>query len=156
MDPAASTGEDRLQRAEVLSARPQLAAAHQRLLDTIWGGSVSAVTLELVRLRLAMLLASTAALAERTDVAIAAGLTEDRITRLARWPSDPAFSHEERTCLAFAESFLIDHAQISDEDVRELTHLLTPEGVVTFTTALVVWDNQHRFDNAMHVTDGQG
>ena len=149
-------GDAAARRAEVLSVRPELAAAHQRLLDTIWAGPVSAVTLELCRLRMAMLLASTAALAERTAAATAAGLTEDRIARLAQWPSDPSFSDEERTCIAFVESFLIDHNQISDDDVRALTDVLTPEGVVTFTTALVAWDNQHRLDNALHVTARAG
>lgn len=139
-------------RAEVLGVRPELAAAHQRLLATIWAGPVSPVTLELCRLRMATLLASTAALSERTPAALDAGLTEERIGRLAQWPSDPSFSHEERVCIGFVERFLIDHDGISDDDVRALTDALTAEGVVTFTTALIAWDNQHRLDNALHVT----
>jgi alkylhydroperoxidase family enzyme len=153
---AAPTAHASRRRAEVLGARPELAAAHQRLVDTIWEGRVSPVTLELCRLRMAMLLDSAAALAERTDAATAAGLTEDRIGRLAQWPTDASFSEEERTCIAFVESFLIGHDQISDDDVQGLTDALTAEGVVTFTTALVVWDNQHRLDNALHVGAGQG
>jgi hypothetical protein len=59
-------------------------------------------------------------------------------------------------CIGFVEQFVIDHTQISDDDVRELTRLLTAPGVVTFTTALIAWDNQHRLDNALHVADAQG
>jgi alkylhydroperoxidase family enzyme len=143
-------------RAEVLGVLPALAAAHQRLLTTIWAGPVDPVTLELCRLRMATLLSSTAALSERTAEAVAAGLTEDRIGRLAQWPTDPTFSHEERVCIGFVEQFLIDHGQISDDDVRTLTELLGPEGVVTFTTALIAWDNQHRLDNALHVGATRG
>ena len=143
-------------RADVLGLRPELAAAHQRLLETIWAGPISPVTLELSRLRMAMLLGSAAALAERSRPALGAGLTEDRIARLPQWPSDISFSDEERTCLAFVEAFLIDHNQISDDDVQALTDALTPEGVVTFTTALVVWDNQHRLDNALRVQPVRG
>ena len=143
-------------RAAVLGARPELAAAHERLLTTIWAGPVSPVTLELCRLRMATLLASTAALAERTPAASDAGLTEERIARLPHWPTDPAFSTKERVCIGVAEQFLLDHHQISDDDVRQLADLLTPEGVVTFTTALVAWDNQHRLDNALHVATAQG
>ena len=135
----------------MLGRRPELAAAHARLLATIWAGPVSPVTLELCRLRMATLLGSAAALSERSPAARDAGLTEERIGRLPRWPSDPSFSTEERACIGFVELFLIDHDQISDDDVHELTELLTPEGVVTFTTALIAWDNQHRLDNAMHV-----
>ena len=59
-------------------------------------------------------------------------------------------------CIGFVEQFVIDHSQISDDDVHALTEQLTPEGVVTFTTALVTWDNQHRLDNALHVADARG
>lgn len=143
-------------RAEVLGVLPELAAAHQRLLTTIWAGPVNPVTLELCRLRMATLLSSTAALSERTREAADAGLTEERIGRLAQWPADPSFSHEERVCVGFVEQFVIDHDQISDDDVRTLTQLLGPEGVVTFTTALIAWDNQHRLDNALHVATTPG
>ena len=150
-------GEDgALRRDAVLRLRPELADAHERLLATIWAGPVSPVTLELCRLRMAMLLASAAALSERTPAAMEAGLTEERISRLPQWTSDPSISAEERACIGFVEQFVIDHNEITDNDVRELTALLTPAGVVTFTTALIAWDNQHRFDNALHVAAGQG
>ena len=143
-------------RDAVLRLRPELADAHERLVATIWAGPVSPVTLELCRLRMATLLDSAAALSERSPAAIEAGLTEERIGRLSRWTSDHSFSAEERACIGFVETFLIDHHAITDDDVRELTELLTPAGVVTFTTALIAWDNQHRFDNALHVAAGQG
>jgi alkylhydroperoxidase family enzyme len=140
----------------VLGLRPELAAAHERLLATIWAGPVSPVTLELCRLRMATLLSSAAALSERSPAATDAGLTEERIGLLPRWPWEPSFSAEERACIGFAEQFVIDHAGISDGDVGELTELLTPEGVVTFTTALIAWDNQHRLDNALHIAAEEG
>jgi alkylhydroperoxidase family enzyme len=156
VDDGAADGHEGRGRADVLGARPELAAAHERLLATIWSGPVSPVTLELCRLRMATLLESAAALVERSPAAMDAGLSEDRIGLLPRWPSDPSFSNEERACIGFAEQFVLDHAQISDDDVRELTDLLGPEGVVTFTTALIAWDNQHRLDNALHVADARG
>src|SRR4051794_11584533 len=143
-------------RGAVLGLRPDLAAAHERLLTTIWAGPVSPVTLELCRLRMATLLSSEAALSERTPAARDAGLTEERIARLPQWPTDQSFSTEERVCIDFVEQFVIDHNQISDDDVRELTDVLGAEGVVTFTTALIAWDNQHRLDNALHVDAARG
>lgn len=125
-------------------------------MSTIWAGPVSPVTLELCRLRMATLLASEAALSERTPAAIVAGLTEERIALLPRWPTDPSFSAGERVCIGFVEQFVIDHSQISDDDVHALTEQLAAEGVVTFTTALIAWDNQHRLDNALHVAATPG
>jgi alkylhydroperoxidase family enzyme len=156
VDPQAPSEDVARRRAAVLGARPELAAAHERLMSTIWAGRVSPVTLELCRLRMATLLASKAALSERSPAAMEAGLTEERIALLPRWPTDPSFSPEERTCIGFVEQFVIDHSQISDDDVHALTELLTAEGVVTFTTALITWDNQHRLDNALHVADARG
>jgi alkylhydroperoxidase family enzyme len=144
-------------RDEVLGLRPELAAEHARLLEAIWSGPVSPVTLELCRLRMATLLRCAPALAERSPAALAAGLDEERIARLPAWPTDPGTTDEERACIGFAEQYVIDHHGVTDEQVATLVDLLGDEGVVTFTTALVVWENQHRFDNALGVAQaGRG
>ena len=143
-------------RAEILSLRPELAADHQHLLDTLWQGVVRPVTLELCRLRMAMLLRCEPALAERSEPAVAAGLTEERIATLAAWPTDPSFTDEERACLAFTEQYLIDHHGVTDEQVAGLVEVLGPDGVVTLTTALTVWECQHRLDKALGVSGAGG
>lgn len=145
-----STADDST-RADVLGLRPELSAEVARLHDVIWAGPVSPVTLELCRLRMATLLRSPAALAERTEAARLAGCDEARITALPSWPTDPGFSDEERACIAFAEKWVIDPHSISDDDAAAVLDALGPDGVVTFTTALGVWDGQHRFDNALGI-----
>ena len=149
-------GTEGTTRADVLALRPELAAAHAELLDTLWRGSVSPVTLELCRLRMAMLLRCEPALVERSPAAVDAGLTEERIATLAAWPIDPAFSDEERACLGFAEQYVIDHHGVTDEQVAGLVEVLGHEGVVTFTTALTVWECQHRLDKALGVSGPGG
>jgi alkylhydroperoxidase family enzyme len=138
-------------RDDVLGLRPELAAQVRRLHDEIWDGSVSPVTLELCRLRMATLRRSTAALAERTDAARAAGCDDARITALPSWPTDPGFSDEERACIAFAEKWVIDPHSITDDEAAAVVAAIGAEGMVTFTTALGVWDGQHRFDNALGI-----
>jgi alkylhydroperoxidase family enzyme len=140
-----------LPRDDVLGLRPELAAEVRRLHDAIWSGPVSPVTLELCRLRMATLLRSPGALAERSPPAVAAGLDEARIAALPSWPTDPMFSAEERACLAVAELWVIDPHAITDDDAAAVLAALGPAGMVTFTTALGVWDGQHRFDNALGV-----
>lgn len=139
-------------REDLLSLRPELAAEHDRLAGVLWSGPVSPVTLELCRIRMATLLRCRPALEERTPAATSAGLGEDRIARLPAWPTDPDFTHEERVCIGFAEQYVIDHHGVSDDQVATLVEVLGQEGVVAFTTALVVWECQHRFDNALGVT----
>lgn len=139
-------------RRDVLALRPELAAAHDALLDTIWE-QVDPVLLELCRLRMAKLMGAATAQAERSPQALAAGLTEDLVERLPRWPEDPAFTDAHRAAMAFAEQLVIDHHGTTDDQVAALTAALGAEGVVALTTALGVWDNQHRLDLALGVVE---
>lgn len=137
-------------RGDVLALRPDLAAEHARLLDALWEHA-DPVLLELCRLRMAKLLGAATAQAERSPEAVAAGLDEQLVERLPSWPTDPAFTEAQRTALAFTEQFVIDHHGITDDHVSALQSALGPDGVVVLTTALGVWDNQHRLDNALGV-----
>jgi alkylhydroperoxidase family enzyme len=137
-------------RRELLGLRPELAAEHQRLLDSIWE-HLDPVLLELCRLRMATLMGATSARAERSPAAGAAGITEDLIGRLPAWPGDPAFSDAHRTALAFTEQLVVDHHGVTDDHVAALEAAIGADGVVVLTTALGVWDNQHRIDVALGV-----
>lgn len=137
-------------RRDVLALRPELAAEHDRLLDVIWD-QADPVLLELCRLRMAKLMGADAALAERSSPAVTAGLTEDLVDRLPAWPTDPDFTDAHRVALAFTEQLVIDHHGITDDHVDALAAHLGPDGVVVLTTALGVWDNQHRLDMALGV-----
>jgi len=137
-------------RRDVLGLRPDLAARHEHLLDVLWE-AVDPVLLELCRLRMATLMGAAAAVAERSPAAVDAGLTEDLVRRLPAWPSDPAFDGPARAALAFTEQHVVDHHGITDDHVRDLTEALGADGVVALTTALGVWDAQHRLDLALGV-----
>jgi alkylhydroperoxidase family enzyme len=137
-----------IDRREVLELRPELAAAHHRLHATIWECGIAPSILELCRLRMAQLLQCAPALAERSpriDVA------EERVAHLAQWPTNPLYSDDERTCLEFAELFVIDQHAITDGQAEAVRQALSESGFVAFTTALAIWENQHRFDNALGV-----
>jgi alkylhydroperoxidase family enzyme len=137
-------------RCDLLALRPELAAAHDALLDSIWDAA-DPIVLELCRLRMAKLMGAGVAQAERSPAAVAAGLTDDLVGRLPRWPEDPAFTGAHRAALGFTEQWVIDHHGITDDHVATLTEALGAEGVVVLTTALGVWDNQHRLDGALGV-----
>lgn len=139
-------------RREVLGLRPELAGEHERLLAAIWERA-DPVLLELCRLRMATLMGADAAQAERSPEALAAGLTDGLVERLPAWPGDRAFTDVHRAALAFTEQYVVDHHGITDDHVASLTTALGPEGVVVLTTALGVWDNQHRLDRALGVVE---
>lgn len=136
-------------RDDVLALRPELAEAHAALHAAVWASGVPVETLELCRLRMAQLLDARRALAERTPAA--ASLDEARVAALGRWTSADCFTDDERACLGFAELFVLDHHSITDEQAAAVVAALGEPGFVAFTTALSVWENQHRFDIALGV-----
>jgi alkylhydroperoxidase family enzyme len=138
------------ERRDVLALRPELADAHEALHAAVWASGVPAETLELCRLRMAQLLDARRAMAERSPQA--AGLDDARVAALGRWPSATCFTDAERACLGFAELFVLDHHSITDEQAAAVVAALGEPGFVAFTTALSVWENQHRFDIALGVT----
>src|SRR5262249_16908493 len=71
--------------------------------------------------------------------------TEDKITALPRWPTDPRFSELERAGLAFAEKFVMDPHAISDDDAAAVTAHLSAREMVAFTEALALFDGVTRF-----------
>ncbi len=136
-------------RDDLLDLRPNLAADHYGILEEVWNGSVDPTLLELCRLRTASLLGATTAQNERTPAAVAAGLGFRPVEALPAWPSDERFTDTERACLSYAEQFVIDVHGITTEQTEAVASGLGPPGMITFTTALAMWELGHRFDNAL-------
>ena len=103
-------------------------------LDQVWGlrhdyyklfmqdygksiGRVDPVLVELCRLRVAQLVESQFDLALRYAPAVRAGLDEQKIADLPRYPTAEGFTERERVCLEFTEQFVISSSAISDQDV---------------------------------------
>lgn len=137
-------------RDELLAMHPGLAADHQHLLDEIWRGSLDPRILELCRLRTATILGNTVAWDEpRSPAAIESGLDESLVDALPQWPTHSGFDAATRACLGLAEQYVMDVHGITDAQVADVTKHIGPDGVVTLTTALAVWELTHRFDNAL-------
>lgn len=133
-----------------LGLRPELLADLKRFHALFWtDGRVDPVLLELCRLRIASLLGCASELRVRYEPARRAGLGEEKIAALPRWPSAPEFSAAERACLAFAEAFVIDVHSIDDALAAAVTEHLSPAEMVAFTEALAVFDGFARFRLAL-------
>ncbi|MFM7535638.1 MAG: hypothetical protein ACKO91_07580 [Acidimicrobiales bacterium] len=141
------------ERDAALALLPGLAEAHRHLHAAVWDGSVPAPVLERCRLRMAQLLGARRALDERSAPAVAAGF-DDENSAVAQWPTDPRLDDGARACLAFAELFVIDPHAIDDSQAAAVVAAYGEAGLVTLTTALGIWENQHRFDNALGLLAG--
>lgn len=137
-------------REDLLALHPALAADHQRVLDEIWQSSVDACILEFCRLRTATILGNARAWAEpRSAAAVAAGLDESLVADLAKWSTHPGFGPAAKASLGLAEQYVIDIHGVTDDQVADLERHIGPDGVITLTTALAVWEITHRFDNSL-------
>ncbi len=142
--------DDATCRDDVLGMHEGLAADHGKVFDAVWAGCVDARILEFCRLRTATLLGNTHAWNEpRSAAAVAAGLDEQMVESLAQWPTDDRFDAATKSCIAFAEQYVIDIHGVTDEQVHDLATAIGNDGVVTLTTALAAWEITHRFDNSL-------
>lgn len=142
--PAVAPGATAFDR--VFGLRPDLYADYRAFSSSFWTRRpVAPVILELCRLRVAQLLGCEAELRLRYEPARAAGLDEAKIALLTRWPTAPAFTDAERTCLGYAEQFVLDVHGITDPQAAEVTAHLTPAGLVALTEALALFEGFARF-----------
>lgn len=130
---------------DLMALRPNLAADLAAFSEQLWHApGIDPVTLELCRLRVAQLHGARAAFAERRPQAAAAGLTGERIARLADYGSDPGFSACERACLELAELFAMDPSAIDDATFAAVRDALGEPGTVALLEALAVFDGFSR------------
>jgi alkylhydroperoxidase family enzyme len=131
---------------EALGLRPELLADLKCFHALFWSdGRIDPVLLELCRLRIASVLGCSSEARVRYEPARLAGLREEKIAALPRWPTAPDFTAAERACLAFAEAFVIDVHSIDDDLAAAVTEHLSPAEMVAFTEALAVFDGFMRF-----------
>jgi alkylhydroperoxidase family enzyme len=130
---------------------PGAFAAVEELHRAVWA-AVDPVLCELARLRIAALLDFEAGLAVRSRQAGDAGLGEDKIAELPRWPTSPRFSARERACLALAEQFVIDVNGVTDRHVDDVLEHLSPPECYAYVNALSAFENLQRACLTLGVT----
>lgn len=115
---------------------------------------IDPVVIEICRLRMATLIGSRLDLSLRSKHALAAGLTEEKIQSLSSFNQSPLFSQRERTCLDFAEQFVIQSSSIGDAEVAQVQGVLDPETFIYFIKALSVMDQFQRGCAAFGIEPG--
>jgi alkylhydroperoxidase family enzyme len=121
-----------------------LPAANERfraLYEKLWDGvALSPATIELCRLRIAMLMDCVVETRLRTPAARDAGLTEEKITSLASYASSTSFTPLERTCIAFVEQYVMDPHALTDGDFVALRETLDERQIATLVLAAATFD----------------
>jgi alkylhydroperoxidase family enzyme len=112
---------------------------------------IDPIVFELCRLRMAQIHGNEFEPSLRYQPAADAGLTEDKIAALSRYPTSELFSERERACLNFAEQFVMQWSGITDEDAARLQEVISPTEFVMLTRAIGMTDQFQRACTALDV-----
>ena len=148
--PETAPGANPLER--VYGLRPNLFEAWREFALVFWEKRLlDPVLLELVRLRVAQMHGARFPLASRRPEAREAGLDEAKIGELEAWWRSPAFSQLERSCLRFAEQFVLDAKGMTDEQALPVVAALGEAGTVALIEALAIFDGFGRFCRMLEI-----
>ena len=118
---------------------PTVGAAFADLYAEV-GTSARTEQMALVDRRLAQLLRDDPEPEDRVDPRVSA----DKLDQLPQWSTSPRFSEEDRTCLDFAEQFVIDVAGLDDQRRARLAAVLGQPGLLDFVVTLFALDYGRR------------
>jgi alkylhydroperoxidase family enzyme len=107
--------------------------------------------LELSRLRIATILGCDGERAVRFSDALDAGVTEDDVAALPAWPSSARFSPAERAAIAYAEQYVFDPHELTDDHFAALHEHLDEPAIATLSLAVAMFDALARFRLALGV-----
>jgi alkylhydroperoxidase family enzyme len=132
--------------------RPDAYARFRELYGGLWDPAViDPRLLELCRLRIATILGCGGERAVRFEDATRAGVTEDDLVALPAWPSSLAFSPAERAAIAYAEQYVMDPHELTDDHFAALHEHLDEPALATLSLAVAMFDALARFRLALGV-----
>ena len=136
---------------------PKLDSVLGEFVEHVWEGAMDSATLELCRVRMAMLLGSEVDAALRTPQANGSGAggkgadgsgadsqgaqLEAKLAALSAWPTSSLFSDADRAALDFCEKYAIDPHTITDEDCVEMNRWFSEPELTNLTFALAVFES---------------
>jgi alkylhydroperoxidase family enzyme len=132
--------------------RPVAYARFRELYGGLWDPSVlDPRVLELCRLRIGTILGSDAERAIRFADGTASGVTEDDVAALPRWPTAAGFTDAERAAIAFAEQYVMDPHELTDDHFAALHAHYDEPAIATLSLAVAMFDALTRFRLALGV-----
>jgi alkylhydroperoxidase family enzyme len=135
---------------------PELAGAATTYYDELTS-LIDPLVLELCRRRIAQIAGVTSDPITPGGSSEVLGITADQLTDLASWRSSDSFDARQKACLEFAEYFCYSSVSVTDEHVANMSAYLTPQEILSLTSALWITDALHRTSNFLKlVRDPEG
>lgn len=137
---------------QTFGLRPDAYARFREMYGGLWDPTViDPRILELCRLRIATVLGCESERAIRFADAANAGVAADDVTELPQWPTSSRFTGCERSCIEFAEQYVMDPHELTDAHFDALHEHLDSPALATLTLAVAMFDALARFRLALGV-----
>ncbi|MFF1613054.1 carboxymuconolactone decarboxylase family protein [Amycolatopsis sp. NPDC058278] len=81
------------------------------------------------------------------------GLDIERLTKIDDYATSPAFSHQERLALAYADAMSSDRVTVTDDQVAELEREFGRDGVLELTYQIALENSRARMNSALGIVD---
>ncbi|MEU4249385.1 carboxymuconolactone decarboxylase family protein [Amycolatopsis sp. NPDC026612] len=81
------------------------------------------------------------------------GLDIERLKEIDDYASSPAFSHQERLAIAYADAMSADRVTVTDEQVVELEREFGRDGVLELTYQIALENSRARMNSALGLVD---
>jgi AhpD family alkylhydroperoxidase len=81
------------------------------------------------------------------------GLDIERLQQVDKYASSPAYSHQERLAIAYADAMTASPVTVTDEQVAELRTEFGEQGVIELTYQIALENMRARFNSALDITD---
>jgi AhpD family alkylhydroperoxidase len=81
------------------------------------------------------------------------GLDIERLKKIDDYATSPAFSHQERLAIAYADAMSSDQVTVTDEQVAELEREFGREGVIELTYQIALENSRARMNSALGIAD---
>ena len=81
------------------------------------------------------------------------GLDIERLKQIDDYATSPAFSHQERLAIAYADAVSGDQVTVTDEQVAELEREFGRDGVVELTYQIALENMRARMNSALGIVD---
>lgn len=81
------------------------------------------------------------------------GLDIERLRQIDKYAGSPAYTHQERLAIAYADAMTASPVTVTDEQVAELRAEFGEPGVIELTYQIALENMRARFNSALDITD---
>ncbi|QFU23783.1 carboxymuconolactone decarboxylase family protein [Shewanella eurypsychrophilus] len=134
------------QRIDIAQTQPAALTAMMSVENYLAETSLSSALKELIKIRASMINQCAYCIQMHTEVALKAGISQNKLFAISAWKESPLFDDIERAVLALTDELtLVSQAGLSDETYQQCLSLLGEEQVSQAIMQVIMINTWNRF-----------